>query len=153
LSALEEARSKIRDLGRPNPGQPKTNAQETKVSKQQTRAESAHIQATPVGPAQPIKLPLYLLKLEQPPVLAIDNNPALKEEVAARLLDLSHETLKKWRQRGIGPNYIQYGPDGPVRYLLNDLMEFRSIHTIKTKPIPVTIEVRRKPSSNTRKAR
>lgn len=108
-----------------------------------TRTESDAIRVLPVGPAVRTELPLQLLEVERPPISATDNNPALKECVAACILGLSDETLKKWRQRGIGPNYIQYGPDGVVSYLLSDLMEFRANHTIKTRPMPKTIEVRK----------
>jgi hypothetical protein len=31
----------------------------------------------------------------------------------------------------MGPDYIQYGADGPVRYEFNALMEFRATHVVK----------------------
>jgi hypothetical protein len=83
------------------------------------------------GPTQRTELPGRYLKLEQPPISAFDDNPVFDENAAATILGLSPETLKKWRQRNIGPDYIQYGPAGPVRYTLNALMEFRATYTIK----------------------
>ncbi len=59
-------------------------------------------------------LPAMPLALE-----VFDENPLLKERSAAVLLDMSPGLLKKWRQRNWGPNYIQYGEDGPVRYELD----------------------------------
>jgi hypothetical protein len=44
--------------------------------------------------------------------------------------------LKKWRQRNQGPDYVQYGPDGPVRYELDALMAFRARHRVRAKPKP-----------------
>jgi hypothetical protein len=83
------------------------------------------------GPTQRIELPGRYLTLEQPPLSAFDDNPVFDESCAARFLGLSTETLKKWRQRNFGPDYIQYGPAGPVRYTFNALMDFRDTHTVK----------------------
>jgi hypothetical protein len=33
---------------------------------------------------------------------------------AALVLGLSRELSIKWRQHGIGPDYIQYGKNGPI---------------------------------------
>jgi hypothetical protein len=73
------------------------------------------------------------LKIEQPPFSAFDDSPVFDEISAGVILGLSPETLKKWRQRNTGPDYIQYGHAGPVRYELNALMEFRARNTVKTK--------------------
>jgi len=70
--------------------------------------------------------------IEQPPVSAFDDNPVFNELGAATILGVSAETLKKWRQRNIGPDYIQYGTSGPVPYELNSLMAFRAVHTVVT---------------------
>ncbi len=83
------------------------------------------------GPAKRTELPGRYLTLEQPPISAFDDNPVFDEFCAARFLGLSTETLKKWRQRDLGPDYIQYGPGGPVRYELNALMAFRAANTVK----------------------
>ena len=146
----EVARRRIRDHILADEGQVKATAQEAKMSEQQTRTESGRIQATPVGTARRTERYSFLLEVERPPISAIDDNPALKEDAAARLLGLSNETVKKWRQRGIGPNYIQYGPDGPVRYFLNDLLEFRNAHIIKTRPMQEKIKIRRSSRSKSR---
>lgn len=83
------------------------------------------------SPTQRTELPGRYLPLEQPPISAFDDNPVFDENAAATILGLSAETLKKWRQRNIGPDYIQYGPAGPVRYTLNALMAFRAAYTVK----------------------
>ena len=59
------------------------------------------------------------------------NNPLLDEHGAAVFLGLSRELLKKWSQRGFGPDYIQYGKNGPIRYEVNELTEFRLFHRIQ----------------------
>lgn len=75
-------------------------------------------------------VPGRYLTLEQPPISAFDDNPVFNEIAAATIVGVSAETLKKWRQRNMGPDYIQYGASGPVRYELNTLMAFRAAHTI-----------------------
>jgi hypothetical protein len=71
------------------------------------------------------------LSLERPPVSTYDDNPVFDERGAAAYLGLSQECLKKWRQRNQGPDYIQYGPGGTVRYELSALMAFRATHRVK----------------------
>ena len=39
--------------------------------------------------------------------------------------------MKKWRQRNQGPDYIQYGKDGTVRYELTALMAYRAAHRVQ----------------------
>ena len=70
------------------------------------------------------------LDLAPRPLLAYDDNPVFNEASAARFLGISAECIKKWRQRNQGPDYIQYGPGGPVRYELNTLIAFRAAHKI-----------------------
>lgn len=48
---------------------------------------------------------------------------------AASFLNLSVETLKKWRKRGGGPAFIKYN-NGAVRYQVNVLLQFVSDCTI-----------------------
>jgi hypothetical protein len=67
---------------------------------------------------------MYLDLLPQP-LSAYDDNPVLNEAGAAFVLGVSQDLLKKWRQRKQGPDYIQYGHNGPVRYELNALLVFR----------------------------
>jgi len=83
------------------------------------------------SPAKRTELPGRYLTLEQPPISAFDDNPVFNEIGAALFLGVSDETLKKWRQRKMGPDYIQYGPGGPVRYTIKALLEFRAAYTVK----------------------
>jgi hypothetical protein len=76
-------------------------------------------------------LPGSYLKFEQPPISAFNDNPVFDERGAAQILRLSPDQLKKWRQRNMGPDYIQYGPRGPVRYAFNALMAFLDSHTVR----------------------
>jgi hypothetical protein len=81
--------------------------------------------------AQRLELPVRYLTLESPPISAFDDNPVFNEFGAAKIVGVSAEVLKKWRQRNMGPDYIQYGAAGPVRYELNALMAFRASHVVK----------------------
>jgi len=85
-----------------------------------------------VAPAESCELPAAVLKLEPRPVSAYDDNPVFDQDSAARIVGVTADCLKKWRQRNQGPDYLQYGTNGPVRYELNALMKFREKHTIKT---------------------
>jgi hypothetical protein len=83
------------------------------------------------GAAQRRELPGKYLTLEQRPISVFDDNPVFNEFGVAKLVGVSAEVLKKWRQRNMGPDYIQYGPAGPVRYEFNALMAFRASHAVK----------------------
>jgi len=87
--------------------------------------------SAPVGPAQRRQVPETLLRLEPRPLSAYDDNPVFDEITAAGFLGLTAHCLKKWRQRRQGPDYIQYGANGPVRYEFNALREFRNRYTVK----------------------
>ena len=76
------------------------------------------------------QIPGVYLRLEPRPLSAFDDNPIFNENSAARFLGISAECLKKWRQRNQGPDYIQYGRGGPVRYELNALMAFRAANRV-----------------------
>jgi hypothetical protein len=76
-------------------------------------------------------VPGRYLTLEKLPISAFDDNPVFNEIGAAKIVGVSAEVLKKWRQRNMGPDYIQYGAAGPVRYEFNALMEFRATHVVK----------------------
>ena len=79
-------------------------------------------------------LPTRYTKLEPPkPLSAFDDDPLFNPKAAARILGVSVECLKKWRQRKRGPSYIRYGEDGPVRYQWSALKRFRAQHTIDPK--------------------
>jgi hypothetical protein len=75
--------------------------------------------------AQRTQIPATYLSLEPKPLSAYNDDGVLNEQGAASVLGVSAEQMKKWRQRKQGPNYIQYGKDGPVRYELKALMAFR----------------------------
>lgn len=77
------------------------------------------------------ELPATYLNIEKPQLSTFDDNPVVNEHGAARILGVSAELLKKWRQRNMGPDYIQYGPGGPVRYEVNTLKAFREAHRVK----------------------
>ena len=62
-----------------------------------------------------------LLRRELPPTSANDDNPVFDEHSAARFVGVTADCLKKWRQRKQGPDYIQFGQNGVVRYELNAL--------------------------------
>ncbi len=48
---------------------------------------------------------------------------------AAALLKLKPGTLRKWRTRGTGPNFIRYGSNrGPAYYRRKDIAEFVERH-------------------------
>lgn len=78
-----------------------------------------------------ILLPTRYTHLEPArPLSAFDDDPLFDARAAASLLRVSAECLKKWRRRGQGPDYIQYGEDGAIRYALSALMKFRAEHTV-----------------------
>ena len=70
------------------------------------------------------------LDVEPRPVWACNDNPVFNERGAAQLVGISAECLKKWRQRNQGPDYIQYGRNGPIRYELSALRAFRAANTV-----------------------
>ena len=68
--------------------------------------------------------------VEPQPLSVYDDNPVFNEMGAAQIVGVSSGCLKKWRQRNQGPDYIQYGRGGPIRYELSALKAFRETHTI-----------------------
>src|SRR5207248_4077767 len=67
-------------------------------------------------------LPGPIVELQAPkPLSAFNDDPVFGTVDAAEFLGLDTENLKKWRQRGQGPDYLQYGPGGPVFYTLGGL--------------------------------
>ena len=103
------------------------------ISPQSARSAGTPEPAQPVqeGAAQRRELPGEYLTLELQPISAFNDNPVFNEFGAAQIVGVSAETLKKWRQRDMGPDYIQYGAEGPVRYELDALKAYRATHTIK----------------------
>ena len=50
---------------------------------------------------------------------------AVTERRGADLVELSHDTMRRYRRLGIGPRYCRIGgPNGPIRYRLADLDEW-----------------------------
>jgi len=80
--------------------------------------------------AQRTEIPATYISIEPKPLSAYDDNPVLNEQGAAFVVGVSADLLKKWRQRKQGPDYLQYGPGGPVRYELKALMAFRDYYKI-----------------------
>jgi hypothetical protein len=76
------------------------------------------------------------LSVEHLPLLAYDDNPVFNQYGAAEILGVTAQCLKKWRQRNQGPDYLQYGGGGPVRYELSALMEFRAVNRVKVNSKP-----------------
>lgn len=60
----------------------------------------------------------------------IDEDPVFPSVAAAILVGVSEELMKKWRQRGEGPSYYQYGPEGRIVYALSDLNAFKATHRV-----------------------
>jgi len=65
-----------------------------------------------------------------------DDKPLFGICEAAEFLAVGVDLLKKWRQRDQGPDYVQYGPGGPVRYELDALMAFRARHRVRANSKP-----------------
>ena len=86
-----------------------------------------------LSPALRREIPKFLLDYDPLPLEVWDENPLLNEKSAAVLLGISPDLMKKWRQRDRGPNYIQYGKNGPVRYEFGTLMEFRIHYKVETR--------------------
>jgi len=80
--------------------------------------------------ARHTEIPQARLSIEPKPLSAYDDNPVLSEQGAAFIIGVSADLLKKWRSRNQGPNYLQYGPGGPVRYELNALLAFRDYYRV-----------------------
>ena len=83
--------------------------------------------ATPNGPKSlpdvaPSEQPLTLqsLPLERP----------LTTRQAAAILNQSVDTLKKWRQREIGPDYVRC-ESGAIRYLPSQISQYLNDHTVE----------------------
>ena len=83
-----------------------------------------------------IQIPMEYLNVEPQPVWACNDNPVFNERGAAELIGISAELLKKWRQRNQGPDYIQYGKAGPIRYELSVLKAFRAANTVHVSSKP-----------------
>ena len=113
---------------------PKTTVQphaSRMVSRPKPAAQAKELPPLVLENGHQIQIPMTYLIMEPKPLSAYDDNPVLGVNGAAEVLGVSAECMKKWRQRDQGPDYIQYGPDGPVRYELSTLMAFRGAHRVK----------------------
>jgi hypothetical protein len=111
------------------------------------QSESAALSSLPAVAAQllqPVDLPAprrtqipeEYLSVQSRALSSFDDNPLLGTCGAAKILSVGVELLKKWRQRDQGPDYVQYGPGGPVRYELDALMAFRALHRVRVSSKP-----------------
>jgi hypothetical protein len=96
-----------------------------------------HVPVPDPGRSRPFVEPPYVALEPARPLSAFIDDPLFKTRDAAAILGLTEDCLKKWRQRGQGPTYIQYrmviGEPGAVRYALSALMQFRESHTVRAK--------------------
>jgi hypothetical protein len=73
---------------------------------------------------------LRSLEPEDPQLIAIQD-PVFNTRDAATILGVTPDRLEKWRQRGMGPDYLQYEDHGYVRYELSAMNEFKARHRIR----------------------
>jgi hypothetical protein len=116
---------------KPVPTQPEKAIDRSDLAKRVGRERDKAALARSSAAAQRQEVPATLLKLESRPLSAYDDNPVLDEAGAAFIVGVSADCLKKWRQRKQGPDYLQYGKNGPVRYKLKALLEFRDLHRVR----------------------
>jgi hypothetical protein len=118
----------------PNPSTLPASASQRQAAVSILRVRQEANSSSPIGSAAPkrTQIPERYSRLEPTrPMIAIDDDPVFNAFAARRILGVTDECLKKWRQRNQGPDYIQYGRDGAVRYALKDLMAFRAGHTLR----------------------
>jgi len=120
----------------PNPRTPQPSAAQTKpaVPPSIPGAGTSQQQNERSDDPKRTEIPERFMRLEpRQPTVVIDDDPVFDGRSAGVILGVSEELLKKWRQRGQGPDYIQYGKDGCVRYELTALMAYRAAHTIRAR--------------------
>jgi hypothetical protein len=101
-----------------------------------TAEDKAPSQTAPAPPKR-FEVPERYMRLELArPLIALDDDPVFDVYAAGRILGVTAECLKKWRQRNQGPDYIQYGKNGSVRYELSALIAFRATHRVNVGPRP-----------------
>ena len=98
-----------------------SNSASNALSSECTQNPLRHIQTGPLEPSHAIK-----------------DDPVLNGRQASWFLGISLDLLEKWRQRQQGPNYLQYGPGGPVLYELSALLAFKTTYRIQAKGQPRT---------------
>ncbi|GGC46979.1 hypothetical protein GCM10011504_26810 [Siccirubricoccus deserti] len=72
---------------------------------------------------------------------ALDANPDLSREEAARVLSVTAATLADWASKKRGPPYTDLGQ--AVRYPFRDLMEWKAAHLKNTAVAPEPVPVKR----------
>ena len=82
------------------------------------------------------QMPAEYPSVESRALSTFDDNPLFGTYEAAEILAIGVDLLKKWRQRDQGPDYVQYGLGGPVRYELDALMAFRVRHRVRVSSKP-----------------
>ncbi len=64
----------------------------------------------------------------------ISEQIAVSERHGADLIELSHDTLRRYRRMGTGPRYVRVGgPNGPVRYRIADLDEWLQSQSVASR--------------------
>jgi len=58
------------------------------------------------------------------------DDPVVGTRGAAIILGVSIDQVKKWRQRGQGPEYYQFEEGGPIRYSINALNRYKAAHLV-----------------------
>jgi hypothetical protein len=133
--AIERTRLRAKRLPDEAPAQP----QPTKPTPALRHAVKATDSApSEVRAAHRTELPAAARPAEITALSTCDDNPVLNELGAAFVLGVSPNLLKKWWQRTQGPDYIQYGRGGPVRYEIKALLYFRDYYKtyLNTKRYP-----------------
>jgi hypothetical protein len=60
----------------------------------------------------------------------VNDDPMFGTLGAAIILGVSADLLRKWRQRGKGPQYYKFGEHGPIVYSLKSLNAFKAAHLV-----------------------
>ncbi len=60
----------------------------------------------------------------------VNDDPMFGTLGAAIVLGISADLLRKWRQRGKGPQYYKFGELGPIVYSLKSLNAFKAAHLV-----------------------
>lgn len=58
------------------------------------------------------------------------DDPTVGTRGAAIILGISPDLVKKWRQRGQGPDYYQFEEGGPIVYSVNALTAYKAAHLV-----------------------
>jgi hypothetical protein len=85
--------------------------------------------------SRPVRLVLPRVLYVEPADLEkfLNDDPMFGTRGAAIILGVSVDLMKKWRQRGQGPQYYQYEQGGPIVYSLNALMDYKAAHLVTSR--------------------